>query len=706
MDHLIEMAVGDQRLVVSLHPGEAARVAALGPTGYRELLPLPAQPLVEVLAVGHGRTHMNETHLNTAVGDRLRPVRHQLLEDDGAVTLEVVQLDDLTGLEVTSVLRVPAGSPGVQGWTTVRNTGGARVVLEAVTSIATGALLATGERVEDVDRLAGRSTWLGEARFEMTPVGGRDGLVDLDLARHQGQDRRTALVQSSAGSWSSGTWMPVGALVHRPTGRVTAWQVEHNGSWTVEVSERTHQDHRELVLLAMGPTSGQEWRAVLEPGQETTTVPVSLVAATGGLDGALAGLADHRRRLLALAGVGPLRTPVVFNDYMNTLMGDPTTDKLLPLVDAAAAVGAEVFCIDAGWYSDDDGWWDTVGAWTPSTTRFPRGLGEVLDRIRSSGMVPGLWLEPEVVGVRSPLATSLPPEAFCERDGVRVVEQGRHLLDLRHEAARKHLDAVVDHLVDDLGVGFFKLDYNVTPGIGIDGPETSPGANLLAHQRAVLSWLDGLTERHPALLLETCSSGGMRQDFATVSRANVQSTSDQQNFLLYPPIAAASTIALLPEQAGIWAYPQAGMTPDEMTFTLAGALLGRLYLSGYLNRMDPAQVAVVQEAVDAHQQVRDAVAVSAPALPWGPPAWDDPWTALALRVPHGETLLTLWARPGAEPRAEVPLPWLRGRDLRLETVFPRADASWSTAWSADEGLLRVRCEGAPPQARVLRLTVT
>lgn len=104
---------------------------------------------------------------------------------------------------------------------------------------------------------------------------------------------------------------------------------------------------------------------------------------------------------------------MIYNDYMNTLMGDPTTEKLLPLIKAAGAAGAEVFVIDAGWYDDDaQGWWDAVGAWEPAGRRFPGGIHEVLDAIRQHGMTPGLWLEPEVVGVRSPLAHSLPPEAF------------------------------------------------------------------------------------------------------------------------------------------------------------------------------------------------------------------------------------------------------------------------------------------------------
>ena len=99
-----------------------------------------------------------------------------------------------------------------------------------------------------------------------------------------------------------------------------------------------------------------------------TTVPVSLVAGTDR-DSTFAALTRQRRALRKRRPVDD-RMPVVFNDYMNTLMGDPTTEKLLPLIDAAAEVGADYFCIDAGWYAEGD-WWNTVGAWQPSTTRFP-----------------------------------------------------------------------------------------------------------------------------------------------------------------------------------------------------------------------------------------------------------------------------------------------------------------------------------------------
>ena len=65
-----------------------------------------------------------------------------------------------------------------------------------------------------------------------------------------------------------------------------------------------------------------------------------------------------------------------------------------------------------------------------------------------------------------------------------------------------------------------------------------------------------MLDRHPGLIIENCASGGMRTDYAMLSRLQLQSTSDQQDFLRYPPIAAAAPAAITPEQAAIWAYPQ------------------------------------------------------------------------------------------------------------------------------------------------------
>jgi alpha-galactosidase len=386
---------------------------------------------------------------------------------------------------------------------------------------------------------------------------------------------------------------------------------------------------------------------------------------------------------------------VIYNDYMNTLMGDPTTERLLPLIGAAAEAGAEYFVIDAGWYDDADagGWWDSVGAWQESASRFPGGLAEVLGAIRAAGLVPGLWLEPEVVGVRSPVVARLPDEAYFQRDGIRLVEHGRHHLDLRHPAAVEHLDQVVDRLVSDYGVGYLKLDYNVNAGPGTDAGGGAAGAGLLGHQRAYTAWLASVLDRHPGLTLENCASGGMRADYALLEHAQIQSTSDQQDFRRYPPIAAAAPAAIAPEQAAVWAYPQPEFTDDEIAFTLCGALLGRLHLSGHLNRMSPGQRALVAQAVAVHKQIRADTPRSTPFWPLGLPGWNDPWIALGQRDPDATTAsttyLTVWHRD--DPRDTVrtlAVPHLRGRQITADILYP-ANADAHVRWDAQAGELTV-----------------
>jgi alpha-galactosidase len=387
---------------------------------------------------------------------------------------------------------------------------------------------------------------------------------------------------------------------------------------------------------------------------------------------------------------------------MNTLDGDPSTEKLLPLIRAAADVGAEVFCIDAGWYDDSGHWWDTVGAWEPSTTRFPGGLDEVIDAIHAAGMVSGLWLEPEVVGIRSPLADVLPRDAFLQRNGERVVEHDRFHLDLRHPAARTHLDAVVDRLVDDFGVGFFKMDYNINPGPGTDRDADSVGDGLLGHNRAVLDWLDGVLDRHPTLVIENCSSGAMRMDYAMLSRLAMQSTSDQQDFRKYPPIAAAAPLSILPEQAASWAYPQPEMDAEESSFCLVTGLLGRFYVSGHLNRMDAAQRGRVAEAIAVAKTLRSEIAASHPHWPLGLPQWNDPWIALGLRG-DSEDLVSVWNR-GGQDSLSLNFPHLVGSDVEVTPVFPLDLPAWRTEWDATTGTLHVHSDDTRLAARTLRLS--
>lgn len=686
---------GNDLVTVTLEWDAAAPVSmtAIGVAG--RSVPVHRVPFVEVLTADAGHRPASGRLAHTEHGARMRYVSHDEKVENGARTLVVIQRSG--DLEARVELTIRDHVAAITSRVVVGNLGEGRIVLRAVASWAAGFTergLGT-DVLTGWERLTGVSDWLGEGRWARTPLRGPDF---VPLAEHlTGHNPRGSLAAVSTGAWSTAHELPTGILESGAAGLALAWQIEHNGAWRWEIGEDTDGGY----LALSGPTDADAaWSRVLAPAESFTSVPATV--AIGATAAAAAdALTDHRR-----AGRRPhsdnAAMPVVFNDYMNTLDGDPTTEKLLPLIRAAAEVGAEVFCIDAGWYDDSGHWWDTVGEWLPSTTRFPGGLGEVIDAIHAEGMVSGLWLEPEVVGIRSPLADTLPPEAFLQRNGERVVEHDRFHLDLRHPAARAHLDAVVDRLIADFGVGFFKMDYNINPGPGTDHDADSVGDGLLRHNRAVLDWLDGVLDRHPSLVIENCSSGAMRMDYAMLSRLAMQSTSDQQDFRKYPAIAVSAPLSILPEQAASWAYPQPEMDAEESAFCLVTGLLGRFYVSGHLNRMDDAQRARVATAISVAQELRTEIASSHAHWPLGLPRWNDPWLALGLRAAHGD-LVSVWRR-GGDADVTLSFPHLVGHDVEVTPVFPLDLPAWHTDWDAATGTLHVHGVETRLAARTLRLT--
>jgi alpha-galactosidase len=652
-------------------------------------------PLADVLTPGTGRRWSGTRYVESVIGSRLRYLGHTQRDDGPWREVRVELTDPGTGLRAEVFLRLLVGHGVLRAWTRIVNEGREPVNLDAVSSFLCGGM-GDSEGIgspADLDVRWAESEWLAEGRWQCRAFA--DLVPSIDRRLHPANPRGCAGF-TSTGSWSTDRYLPMGALVNRRTGQCWAWQVEHNGGWHWQVGEAAGAAY----LALLGPTAAEhQWQQPLLPGACFTTVPVAVAVSADGLEGAIGAL-TAARRATRRPHQDHQRLPVIFNDYMNTLMGDPTTAKLLPLISAAAKVGAEYFCVDAGWYDHGAGWWDSVGDWLPAPARFPGGFGEVVDHIRAEGMIPGIWLEPETTGVRTAAASELPQEAFFHSGGVRVAEHGRFQLDLRHPAAVALLDKTADYLVGELGIGYLKLDYNIKVAPGTDLGGISPGAGLLGHNRALLEWLDRLADRYPDLTIENCASGGMRADYAMLSRLQIQSTSDQQGLLDYPVIAAAAPAAMTPEQAGIWAYPQPASSEQENAFTLCGALLGRIHLSGHLDQMSSGQQTLVARAISTYKVIRSELPESVPFWPLGLPQWADDWVALGLRGPRHSYLLT-WRR-GGSASTMLPIHQLRGAAVSAEVLFP-AEAAAQARWDPGTGTLTITMPYAP-SACLLRLT--
>ena len=636
--------------------------------------------LVELQVTGENHEEPHDLkHIGTQPGKRLKYQRHSETPTEKGRTLELVLADGSTGLLVTYYMQFFTGIPVVRCWTTVTNRGSEAVGLEYLSSFALTGLADGGiQNWQEKMRLrVPHNTWYGEGQWR------EYSLPELGLARvHDFSLKR--LLFASQGSWSTSQYLPLGYLENSESGNSLFWQIEHNGAWHWELSD-LNRDH--LYLRLGGPTEQEHhWWKNLQPGQSFTSVPVAVGATYGGFDVAMGALTRYRRRIRRVNRDNE-QLPIIFNDYMNCLWGDPTTEKLLPLIDVAAEMGCDYFCIDAGWYADGN-WWDTVGGWLPSQQRFPGGLQEVLDRIKVKGMLPGLWVELEVFGMHHPQARELPDNWFFCLHGKRVLDRGRYQLDFRNPAVQAYADEVIDRLVGDYGVGYIKMDYNINAGWGTELASDSPGDGLLEHNRAYLAWLDRVFARYPDLVIENCSSGGMRMDYALLSRQSIQSSSDQTDYRRYPAIATGCAAAVTPEQCAVWVYPLANDEDEAVIFNLVNALLMRIHLSGQTASLGVRQKALVQEGLEIYRTIRRDIPQGLPIWPLGLPTVESQWISLGLRCAN-TTYLAVWRLASTSETCLLPLAHLKGLQVEAACIYPAASNGCKWQWQEQQAALSV-----------------
>ena len=653
---------------------------------------LEGWPLVQIQVPGYDRPYEKQgnKHLVTAPGYALKYVSHDDCENEKGRLLTFVQEDAVTGLRVTTTMQFYGNQPVVQCRNLVQNVGSEVQTLEYVSSFFYQGIEKEGEAETDekMHLAVPHNSWMKELNWKTYSF----PELGLQCSQPEIPFRRTSksFVLSNTGHWSAKEFLPMGFLGNACADTSIFWQIEHNGSWVAEISD--YNGH--FCLGISGPTELQShWSKDLAPGETFETVPVAVGAVRNDFSEAMAALTRYRR-LIRRPNADDENLPVIFNDYMNCLFGDPTTEKEIPLVDAAAAAGCQYYVIDAGWY-DDGFWWDSVGEWKESKTRFPGGIRKLMDYIRSKGMIPGVWLELEVMGIHCDLAKSVPAEWFFLRHGKKIYDRSRYQLDFRHPGVIAHVSEVVRRIVEDYGCGYIKMDYNIEPGIGTEVGADSFGDGLLQHERAYLAWLESMFEKYPGLVIENCSSGGLRMDYAMLSRYSIQSTSDIEDYRMYATVACNAPSGVTPEQAAVWSYPRRNAGREETIFNMVNALLLRIHQSGHLAELSEENMRYVRQGIEWYKENRHHWKSAVPYWPIGLSDYRDEWSALVLEDGE-EAFLALWRRDMKESGSasgassaskEYKLDLQRYRGRKVSCAYPAGECEF--IWDSEAGVLNV-----------------
>lgn len=263
-------------------------------------------------------------------------------------------------------------------------------------------------------------------------------------------------------------------------------------------------------------TAGQEMtRFKLLPGEEVRTPLIALLFWRGD---AVRGQNLWRQWMIAHnvprreGALPPPQLPAVSGNQFPGLLCNEADE--LRYIDRFAEERIPIthWWMDAGWYVNK-GDWTSTGTWEVDRARFPRGVRAVADHAHERGLKLILWFEPERVTAGSWVAEEHPEWVLGGKDG--------GLLNLGNPDAWHWIVERLDQLISSEGVDFYRQDFNMDPlpfWRGHDAPDRQ-GITEIRHVEGYLALWDELVRRHPGLMIDSCASGGHRNDLETLRRA-------------------------------------------------------------------------------------------------------------------------------------------------------------------------------------------
>lgn len=631
---------------------------------------------VEITVSGRNKISVGGIKMsNSSEGPLLKYVSHTMSENH----LEIIQENDI--IRVKTVFDCYDDTNAVRVHTEVTNISSKAITLEDVSSFVLGGITDGGyENIDDMYI----TEFIQSHHSECQPaVRSFADYGFIDEKRQGGVKRRIAF--ANIGGWSTKERLPQAIIENRAKNKMLMFQIESNNSWYYEISNREGDMYLYTGYASM--THGS-WHKKLMPSECYVTVNTA-IALGDSLNHILAEMTKYRRHICGLSRCDK-HLPSIFNEYMHLSWDSPTEENTKKYAPVVARTGVEYYVIDCGWHNEEPGniIYPYVGQWKESKTRFPSGLKKTMDYIKSLGMKPGLWIEPEIVGVScTEMLDYYDDDCFFRRGGERVTVFNRHFLDYRNPKVVDYMTETICSMVEDYGAEYIKFDYNQDPGIGTELDATSFGEGLELCSRAFLSWVDDMKKRFPDVIFEGCASGGMRMDYRTLSVFSLISTSDQIQYDKYPYIAGNVLGAVIPEQAAVWSYPVGECTKEEITqrqiaVNMINSFLGRMHLASHLEYMNDSQLALVKEGVEYYNKISTAKKNSVPYLPLGFTKFGETEVAAGFKA-DGRVYLAVW-NLDKHPRS-INIPF----DLPITSANIAFPGKTNSSCSFDDNMLKV-----------------
>ncbi len=302
-------------------------------------------------------------------------------------------------------------------------------------------------------------------------------------------------------------------------------------------------------------------------------------------------------------------------------------DTVLNELRANAALGTELFVIDAGWYPGGQDIWDFttgLGLWEVDEKRFPKGLAALGDEARSLGMKFGIWVEPERTDLSVVFDRGAIPERWlATRDGrydpnLSPDDTYSGQICLADAEARQWLFDTLVKFIEQHRPDYLKWDNNLWVNCNRAGHGHGPDDGNFKHVQGLYALLGALRERFPELAIENCSGGGNRMDFGMAQFTDVAWMDDQSApsahvrhnleglSQIFPPAYLLSFLMAGPEEPVVHA-------PDLQLYARS-RMPGMLGLSFRARELDDDTVALLTQEIATYKTLRDVLRTGSMAL--------------------------------------------------------------------------------------------
>jgi len=216
---------------------------------------------------------------------------------------------------------------------------------------------------------------------------------------------------------------------------------------------------------------------------------------------------------------------LVINNNWEATGFDFDEKKIIEIMKGSKDLGAEIFLLDDGWFgngkharlADNAG----LGDWEPNKDRLPNGLKPFTDAGKEAGIQFGIWVEPEMVNVRSDLYEKHPEWVLTAPGRDLHFRRNQLVLDMTRPEVQEHAFNCIDKTLQSApDTTYVKWDCNryiTQPG------STYLDAGLQSHLwvdyvRGLYKVMDQVAKKYPNVTFMVCSGGGGRVDYGSISR--------------------------------------------------------------------------------------------------------------------------------------------------------------------------------------------